>query len=378
MAGGGRAIYENVSGQACCEHSCYIPFVAPHLHQDLCSLYASSNAGIGLALVLRDNLCSTQYNPSISTGLELMESSMKPKSSGALSEAILHQISILGISKAQVRQLLNNPDKTQLVQPSDECEYTISKKYIPAKDLYMVGIYDNAKNTLDDVYAVYPSLMDDIEDAEPYEVLKELIAEFGLPFNVDGVEHHYIEYARRFQEVSAGDDSIEILKGDLPDDTAFAAHIGLKQDTEGGKKIITYYMAFVINMTEYGLWLYGERIRRGENVRIFLPETHSFPASLQHSVVKDKLRKLREQGTMRIGMELFTLLSTQKRMHATIFCYKYNEFELALYIERSTTLVFQHYDTKFGKIREVRIPLSGLPLGQRKGEIGVSWSRGGI
>ena len=304
---------------------------------------------------------------------------MKLRAKDIFSGAITHSIKTQGIKKGDVVQLVKNPDREQIVEPKKGYEIDSSTrfliKYFEDNDFYLFGVFTtDKKESLSEIFTLYANLMEDIENTELYAVYKEIALEFGLPFRIGTEENTFVEYAEKYIPARAEGDSIDLVAGDQPEDTAFSIHLRIKMlEVEEGKKVI-YYMSFVLNDTEYLHWLHEQRIKRRKKVRVILPEGHIFPPSITFKDFKQKISLIRDKGTVYVGLDLFPLLMAQNRFYSTLFCYKYEKFELALYIERSVDLVLQHYDDDFDHLREARISLRGLPLAQ-EGAITVGWNR---
>jgi len=304
---------------------------------------------------------------------------MCPRKKYIFDDAIQHCIKRQEIDRNNIIDLLENPDKFQTINSKPDntvgYSYKFLLKYFPANDYYLIAMLDCDKDdSLVELYTVFPNLMDDIESAQPYDIYKELAQVFGLPFVIGNMEETFVEYAEIYLDSGASDDVI-IAGGKLPEDTSFSANFNIKIEEDNGGKRIIYFMSFIMNDTEYLHWLHEEKIKRNQKVRILLPEGHVFPPSAPFEEFKSKLAGLRTEGTISVGMDLFPLLMAQNRLYAVLFCYKFKRYEIALYIEKSVNLVFQHYDDNFDHLREAKISLRNPNLKKRMGEVRVAWSR---
>ena len=105
---------------------------------------------------------------------------------------------------------------------------------------------------------------------------------------------------------------------------------------------------------------------------INLPEGHAFPIPIREA--KASLNEIRSSGTHEIGLELPDLCH-QQQSPSIMFCYKFPNWAIALYVENSSDLVFQHYDERIARVREARIYLLDNDLPPGVGRIRVTWDQ---
>lgn len=108
--------------------------------------------------------------------------------------------------------------------------------------------------------------------------------------------------------------------------------------------------------------------------RIELSEGHASSLPLTVQQMKSKITLF--EGTIQMGVKLEDLIN-YSHLNIIIFCYKWDKFEIALYlpsIDGTFSLNCLHYDEDFSTLREFRLPLP-VPMLKGNGIVQVVYSK---
>ena len=163
----------------------------------------------------------------------------------------------VGVRRKHAIEAIQSADKVQSIVPDDDNHLVFIKRISIASPPYLLAIFTLRKDNnlfVQNAFKVYPTLVSNIEDKNPLELLEHFANQFGLKIRIAGSEYKKFFIKERILIGSFSLEPNKLITVDNPENHNFITVSTLKIET-GIERTINCALCFCIDINLYSRWV---------------------------------------------------------------------------------------------------------------------------